>query len=113
MDKIFPIDIDRAFKSDARGSRPHIKKFWDTGVVCRRKCWADQDVVLGSIWNGRLQGIADKGAPIADRSWNQNMLAVIEAIGIFKACARNMKEAQLYVDYAMQAKAQARHRRKN
>ena len=32
MDKIFPIDIDRAFKSLSR-IKPYIKKFWDTGAV--------------------------------------------------------------------------------
>jgi ABC-type Fe3+ transport system substrate-binding protein len=62
------------------------------------------DVVLGSIWNGRLQAIADKGAPVAI-DWTQHMLS-IQAYGIFKD-AKNLKNAQLYVDYAMQAKAQA------
>ena len=32
MDKVFPIDIDRAFKSLSR-IKPHIKKFWDTGAL--------------------------------------------------------------------------------
>jgi putative spermidine/putrescine transport system substrate-binding protein len=101
MDKIFPIDIDRAFKSMSR-IKADIKKFWDTGALSAQML-ADRDVVLGSIWNGRLQAIADKGAPVAV-DWNQNMLQV-QAYGIFKD-AQNMKEAQLYVDYAMQAKAQ-------
>ena len=43
---------------------------------------ADKDVVLGSIWNGRLQAIADKGAPVAIE-WNQHMLQV-QGYGIFK-----------------------------
>jgi putative spermidine/putrescine transport system substrate-binding protein len=101
MDKVFPIDIDRAFKSLSR-IKPHIKKFWDTGALSAQML-ADRDVVLGSIWNGRLQAIADKGAPVAIE-WNQHMLA-LQGYGIFKD-ARNMKEAQLLVDYAMQPKAQ-------
>ena len=72
MDKVFPIDIDRAFKSLSR-IKPHIKKFWDTGALSAQML-ADKDVVLGSIWNGRLQAIADKGAPVAIE-WNQHMLA--------------------------------------
>ena len=32
MDKVFPIDIDRAFKSLSR-IKPYIKKFWDTGAL--------------------------------------------------------------------------------
>jgi putative spermidine/putrescine transport system substrate-binding protein len=101
MDKVFPIDIDRAFKSLSR-IKPYIKKFWDTGALSAQML-ADKDVALGSIWNGRLQAIADKGAPVAIE-WNQHMLA-LQGYGIFKD-AKNMKEAQLLIDYAMQPKAQ-------
>jgi putative spermidine/putrescine transport system substrate-binding protein len=100
MDKLFPIDIDRAFKAMSR-IKPFIKKFWDTGALSAQML-ADKDVVLGSIWNGRLQAIADKGAPLAIE-WNQHMLQ-IQAYGIFKGGA-NTKQAQLFVDYAMSPKA--------
>ena len=63
---------------------------------------ADKEVVLGSIWNGRLQAIADKGAPVAIE-WNQHMLQ-IQSYGIFKD-AKNKKEAQLLVDYSLSPKA--------
>jgi putative spermidine/putrescine transport system substrate-binding protein len=101
MDKIFPIDIDRAFKSLSK-IKPHIKKFWDTGALSAQML-ADKDVVLGSIWNGRLQAIADKGAPVAIE-WNQHMLQ-IQAISVFKG-AKNAKEAQLLVDYSLSPKSQ-------
>ena len=100
MDKVYPIDIDRAFKSLSR-IKPHIKKFWDTGGLSAQML-ADKEIVLGSIWNGRLQAIADKGAPVAIE-WNQRMLS-IQGYGIFKD-AKNKKEAQLFVDYAMNPKA--------
>ena len=100
-DKIFPIDIDRAFKSMSH-IKPYIKKFWDTGALSAQML-ADRDVVLGSIWNGRLHAIAVKGAPVA-ADWQQHMLQ-IQAYGIFKK-APNLKNAQLFVDYANQAKAQ-------
>jgi putative spermidine/putrescine transport system substrate-binding protein len=101
MDKVYPIDIDRAFISMSR-IKPYIKKFWDTGALSAQ-ILADRDVVLCSIWNGRLQAIADQGAPVAI-DWTQHMLS-IQAYGIFKD-AKNLKNAQLYVDYAMQGKAQ-------
>ena len=69
---------------------------------------ADQDVVLGSIWNGRLQAIADKGAPVAIE-WNQHMLQV-QSYGIFKD-AKNLKNAQLFVDYAMRPRRNSACRR--
>jgi spermidine/putrescine-binding protein len=53
MDKVYPIDIDRAFKLLSR-IKPHIKKFWDTGALSAQML-ADKEIVLGSIWNGRLQ----------------------------------------------------------
>ena len=101
MDKVNPIDIDRAFKSLSK-IKPHIKKFWDTGALSAQML-ADREVVLGSIWNGRLQAIADKGAPVAIE-WNQHMLS-LQGYGIFKD-AKNAKAAQLFVDFAMTAKAQ-------
>ena len=100
MDKVFPIDIERAFKSLSR-IKPQIKKFWDTGALSAQML-ADRDVVLGSIWNGRLQAVADKGAPLAIE-WNQHMLQ-LQAYGIFKD-AKNMGAAQLFIDYAMSPKA--------
>jgi putative spermidine/putrescine transport system substrate-binding protein len=99
MDKLFPLDIDRAFKSMSR-IKPYIKKFWDTGALSAQMM-ADKDVVLGSIWNGRLQAIAQKGAPLAIE-WNQHMLQ-IQAYGIFKD-GPNTKAAQLFVDYSMAPK---------
>ena len=101
MDKIFPIDIDRAFKSMS-AIKPHIKKFWDTGALSAQML-ADKDVVLGSIWNGRLQAAADKGAPLAIE-WNQHMLQ-IQGYGIFKD-GPNKKNAQLFVDFAMKPESQ-------
>lgn len=101
MNKIFPIDVDRAFKSMSR-IKPYIKKFWDTGALSAQML-ADRDVVLGSIWNGRLHAIAVRGAPVAV-DWTQHMLQ-IQGYGIFKN-APNLKNAQLFVDYANQAKAQ-------
>ena len=105
MDKVFPIDIDRAFKSMSR-VKPYIKKFWDTGALSAQML-ADREVVLGSIWNGRLQAVADKGAPLAIE-WNQHMLQV-QAYGIFKD-AKNKREAQLLVDYSMDPKGKCRPR---
>jgi putative spermidine/putrescine transport system substrate-binding protein len=99
-DKLYPIDVDRAFKALDR-VRPSIRKFWDTGALSAQML-ADKEVVLGSIWNGRLQAIADKGAPVAIE-WNQHMLQ-IQAMAVFKD-AKNKKEAQLFVDYSLSPKA--------
>jgi putative spermidine/putrescine transport system substrate-binding protein len=103
-DKLYPIDLDRAFKSLDR-VRPSIRKFWDTGALSAQML-ADKEVVLGSIWNGRLQAIADKGAPVAIE-WNEAALQV-QFWGVMKG-ARNADNAQRFVDFACQPQIQAAH----
>ncbi|WP_158742959.1 ABC transporter substrate-binding protein [Acidisphaera sp. L21] len=100
-DKLYPIDLDRAFKSLTR-IRPAVPKFWDTGALSAQML-SDKEVVLSAVWNGRVQTLIDKGAPLAIE-WNQNMIQV-QAYGVPKLSS-NPKGAQLFVDYASQASAQ-------
>jgi putative spermidine/putrescine transport system substrate-binding protein len=101
-DKLYPIDVDRAFKSLDR-VRPAIRKFWDTGALSAQML-ADKEVVMGSIWNGRLQAVADKGAPLAIE-WNQAALQV-QFWGIMKG-TKALAEAQRFVEFACQPQIQA------
>ena len=101
-EKLYPIDVDRAFKALDR-VRPAIRKFWDTGALSAQML-NDKEVVAGSIWNGRLQAVADKGAPLAIE-WNEAMLQV-QYWGILKG-AKNAAEAQRFIDFACQPKIQA------
>jgi putative spermidine/putrescine transport system substrate-binding protein len=101
-DKLYPIDLDRAFKSLDR-VRPSIRKFWDTGALSAQML-ADKEVVLGSIWNGRLQAIADKGAPVAIE-WNEAALQV-QFWAVMKG-AKNAENAQRFIDFACQPQIQA------
>jgi putative spermidine/putrescine transport system substrate-binding protein len=103
-DKLYPIDLDRSFKSLDR-VRPSIRKFWDTGALSAQML-ADKEVVLGSIWNGRLQAIADKGAPLAIE-WNEAALQV-QFWGPLKG-AKNAENAQRFIDFACQPQIQAAH----
>jgi putative spermidine/putrescine transport system substrate-binding protein len=100
-DKLYPMDLDRAFKALTR-IRSSIPKFWDTGALSAQLL-SDKEVMLGALWSGRVQTIIDKGAPLAIE-WNQNMIQV-QAYGIPKN-TRDSKAAQLFVDFASQASAQ-------
>jgi len=102
IDKIYPVDIDRAFRSLSR-IRTAIPKFWDTGALSAQMM-SDQEVTLAGMWNGRMQALIDKGAPIAIE-WNQNMIQS-QALGIFKG-AKSPEAAQLFVDFASTAAPQA------
>jgi putative spermidine/putrescine transport system substrate-binding protein len=100
-DKLYPMDLPRAFKALSR-IRAAIPKFWDTGALSAQLL-ADKECVLGALWSGRAQTIIDKGAPLAIE-WNQNMIQV-QAYGIPKN-TKDMQAAQLFVDYASTAEAQ-------
>src|SRR5262249_26093979 len=100
--KLYPIDTDRSIKSLDRVGRA-IRKIWDTGALSAQML-ADKEVVLGSIWNGRLQAIADKGAPVAI-DWNEAALQV-QFWGVMKG-AKNADNAQTFIDFACQPQRQA------
>jgi putative spermidine/putrescine transport system substrate-binding protein len=101
-DKLYPIDVNRAFKAMDR-VRSSIRKFWDTGALSAQML-ADKEVVLGSIWNGRLQSVADKGAPLAIE-WNEAMLQS-QYWAPMKG-AKNLENAQQFIDFACQPEIQA------
>ena len=101
-DKLYPLDIERGFKSLDR-VRPAIRKFWDTGALSAQML-VDKEVVLGSIWNGRLQAVADKGAPLAIE-WNEASLQS-QYWGVLKG-TKNADNAQRFIDFACQPELQA------
>ena len=101
MDKLYPMDIDRAFRAMSR-IKPHIRKFWDTGALSAQMM-ADKEVVLGSVWNGRVQILIDRGAKLGIE-WNQSMIEV-QAVGLFKD-ARNGENGQKLIDFMLQPELQ-------
>ncbi len=101
LDNLYPLDLDRAFRSLSR-IRASVPKFWDSGALSNQ-LMVDKEVVLGGLWNGELQTLIDKGAPLAI-DWHQNKMQV-EAYGVSRT-ARNPAGAQLFVDFASQASAQ-------
>ncbi|HLI11846.1 MAG TPA: ABC transporter substrate-binding protein [Alphaproteobacteria bacterium] len=103
MDKLYPLDIDRAFKSMSR-VKPAIHKFWDTGALSAQMM-ADKEAVLGAIWSTRLQVAADGGAPLAAQ-WNQNQI-LVQAYGLAKG-ARNKEAGEKFIDYSLSPEVQAR-----
>ncbi|MBB1598474.1 ABC transporter substrate-binding protein [Variovorax sp. UMC13] len=103
MDKIYPIDLDRAFASLSK-IRPSIPKFWDSGGLGAQML-ADKQVVMGSIWNPRLEVMAKSGVPVKAQ-WNQNMIQ-LQSYALVKG-ARNMDAAVKLIDYCVSAEVQQR-----
>jgi putative spermidine/putrescine transport system substrate-binding protein len=69
MDKLYPLDLDRAFKSLDR-IKPHIGTWWDTAGQ-QQQLMEDREVDLMYVWNGRgLVTIRDRHAPY-QFMWNE------------------------------------------
>jgi putative spermidine/putrescine transport system substrate-binding protein len=103
MDKVYPIDIDRAFKSMSR-IKPAVPKFWDTGALSAQML-ADKEAAMGVIWSTRVQVAADGGAPVAAQ-WNQNQV-LAQAYGLTKG-TRNAAAGVKFIDYSLSPEVQAR-----
>ncbi len=70
-EEIYPIDIDKAFASLDK-IKPHVVKWWETGAVPVQML-TDKEVVLATVWNGRMAALQDAGVPAAV-SWPQGLL---------------------------------------
>ena len=103
VEEIYPIDLDRAFKSLSR-IKPSVAKFWDTGALSSQMM-ADKEAVLGILWNTRVQSAVDGGAPLAVQ-WNQNQI-LVQSYGIPKG-SKNGDAALRFIDYSISPQVQSR-----
>jgi putative spermidine/putrescine transport system substrate-binding protein len=70
-DQIYPIDIDKAFASYDK-IKSNVVKWWETGAVPVQML-SDREVVMTSVWNGRMAALQEAGVPAAI-SWDQGLL---------------------------------------
>ncbi|WP_055710881.1 ABC transporter substrate-binding protein [Streptomyces torulosus] len=102
MDKLYPLDVDRAFKVLTR-LRPDIKKFWDSGplpgVLLSR-----QEVTMSTVWDGRIADLQKQGVPV-ERQLN-GMRRQFSGYAIAKG-ATNADNAYKLMDFALRAESQA------
>ncbi|MFJ4537282.1 ABC transporter substrate-binding protein [Streptomyces tibetensis] len=102
MDKLYPLDVDRAFKVLTR-LRSDIKKFWDSGplpgVLLSR-----QEVTMSTVWDGRLADLQKQGVPV-ERQLN-GMRRQFVGYAIAKGAA-NADNAYRLMDFALRPENQA------
>ncbi|GGX04161.1 ABC transporter substrate-binding protein [Streptomyces lomondensis] len=102
MDKLYPLDVDRAFKVLSR-LRSDIKKFWDSGplpgVLLSR-----QEVTMSTVWDGRLADLQKQGVPVA-RQLN-GARRQFQGYGIAKGAA-HVDAAYQLMDYALRPEVSA------
>lgn len=102
VDQLYPLDIERAFASLTR-IRPHIRKFWDTGALSAQML-ADQEAVMGTIWNTRLQAAKDGGVPL-EIVWDGGVLRM-QCWATAKE-GPNREHAQKFIEFALAPERQA------
>jgi putative spermidine/putrescine transport system substrate-binding protein len=102
--KMYPLDVERAFKSLDR-VKPHVKVWWTTGSQ-QQQLIQDQEVDLIAMWNGRASDSIANGAPY-QIVWSQAAYnGDIEAWIVMKA-APNPKGAMKLMDVVGRAEPQA------
>jgi putative spermidine/putrescine transport system substrate-binding protein len=100
---LYPLDIERAFASYDKIKKA-VVKWWDTGAV-PIQLLTDREVVMTTVWNGRMAALQAAGVPAAI-SWRQGLLKR-DAWGIPKG-AKNKANAMKFAAYSTMAIPQAR-----
>jgi putative spermidine/putrescine transport system substrate-binding protein len=102
MDKLFPMDMDRAFKK-LNEIKPHVKVWW-TQASQSQQLIRDGEVVMLPMWNARATELADQGVPV-ELVWNQ-----AESYATYWLVAKGSpraKNAWRFIDSAVQSRPQA------
>jgi putative spermidine/putrescine transport system substrate-binding protein len=102
IDKLYPLDVDRAFKSLSR-IKPSVVQFYDTGGT-QLAMYSSKEAVTGSGYNGRIQPGIDNKQPVGIE-WNQANIQY-QIMAILKGCP-NEANARKFLDFALQPQMQA------
>ena len=100
IDKVYPLDVDRAFKSLER-IKPHVRVWWTQGPQSQLLL-RDGEVDLIGIWNGRVLELMDQKAPV-DLEWNQAQID--RAYWVIAKGTPRTELAKKYIQKAVSAQA--------
>ncbi|HTW29141.1 MAG TPA: ABC transporter substrate-binding protein [Acetobacteraceae bacterium] len=102
-DKVYPIDLDLAFGSLGK-LKPSVTKWWTAGAMPAQML-NDNEVVMATAWNGRINAIQQTGAPV-DIVW-QDQLLRNDCWAVIKD-APNKENAQKFTAFITLPASQAR-----
>jgi putative spermidine/putrescine transport system substrate-binding protein len=102
IEDLYPIDVDRAFASLEK-IKPSIVKWWALGAE-GAQVLADQESVMGDIYNARATNLIKDGAPLSI-VWNGGIMAM-DGWMVIKG-APHLDAAQQFVAFASSAERQA------
>lgn len=99
MDKLYPLDVDRAFKSLDK-IKKHVRVWWTAGNQSTQ-ILRDGEVDMIGIWHGRYYDAEDAGAPVG-MTWNQGETDV--AYWVVAKGTPNAAMARKFIEFAVSAK---------
>jgi putative spermidine/putrescine transport system substrate-binding protein len=102
VDKVFPLDIDRAFRKLDQ-IKPHIKVWWTQGNQSQQLV-RDGEVDMIVMWNARASELQQQGLPV-ELVWPGATITTT-MWGVAKG-APNRKAAWEFLQFAVQPKPQA------
>ena len=102
-DKVYPMDIAKAFASYDK-IKASVVKWWETGAVPTQML-TDREVVLATVWNGRMAALQQAGVPTAI-SWQQGLLKR-DCWAVPKG-SKNRANAMKFIAFSTMAIPQAR-----
>jgi putative spermidine/putrescine transport system substrate-binding protein len=102
QDKVYPIDMDRAFAKVA-DLKPHVGRWWVAGADAPQSL-IDGEVDMAAAYNGRIFGAQKDGAPLA-LSWDQSLLQY--DYWVIAKGSPNKENAAKFLAYISRAEPQA------
>jgi putative spermidine/putrescine transport system substrate-binding protein len=103
MDKLYPLDVPRAFKVLDR-IKDSIVTYWATGAQAA-ELMADNQTVLGTAWNGRIGPLLERRLPVG-LSWHGANFVFDDRI-VLKG-APNKTNAMKFIAFSCLPEVQAR-----
>ena len=102
MDKLYPLDVDRAFRSLDK-IKPHIRKWWTVGSE-QMQLFQSGGVAMGMGFDGRFFALTQANKPIRI-VWNQAKI-----LGLYWTIpkgSKNLKEVYEFISFATRPDRQA------
>ncbi len=104
---IYPLTdakVDRAFKK-LEELRPHIHVWWNAGGQSQQ-LFSDGEVVLGMVFDGRVRGVKNSGAPV---EWTFNEGVLAPGGWVIPKSSKNVEAASKLINVALRPETQAEY----
>ena len=102
IDQLYPLDIDRAFRSLDR-IKPHIRVWWEAGAQ-PAQLLSDGEVDLTDAWIARIQFLIEQGSTVLGYTWNQGRLSSDSLV--IPRGSKNVDVAHDFINFALRPEVQ-------